>query len=624
MDNIKYYSENVKHFSEKEQKQIVVQSYISTLFGNDFAPIKSAYINADTEFRFYRTSQDTVKGCPLDMPKSLTYGNAIITPKQHKRHKLHFTFAQLYDCARNGNIPNIVLAKAYQKQLKKSPLIRSVDGKGATHYFRGAIKGMPAYNKKYKYRLWDWCDALQSLGGYFYFLTITYSPNQHGIDIIQAWKTFKKQLDTLFNQLRKAYGIEYASVCEATTKGYPHAHIILQSAKPLHDTSKKYKGGDPIFDGQFREYLVEHVPSPIFKLQYATTGGLKGYLAKYVSKTKITDVSKFIKNPTKVSKEWRKALASCILPVASGVRQFQCSRPISRLAQQKQESYLETKKREPQQSATISSISSISRASMPEYEVLGQYVAPWATGEALKDLIVLLTNSACPVVSSLKILSKKSDKALKAFETALETGNAKEIEQHFKQNGIPLKCKGCFLSFYLEKMQNKPEIIDNLLTSSPVYKSSDPWKENLQFDSPKNKDEYLHNSFLSPIIIDTFSNADLKVVADYNGVREIWYKNDATGEKTQREVDRFMFNRHVNHSKVVIAPDLLTPQEKARQKKLEKQKQEEQDFKAVLQRLNEKYKLNEPGVVHFPDGTYLTRDDLCKKYGYDNYSQREK
>lgn len=319
----------VNDLSDYQLNSILLQSAISKLPGMHDYPEKSVKIDDNSYIRFHEIPKSEKQICHLGIPdsKQLTlYHRPLEAKKLTPREEI---FPEFFKQARKGHVTARCALEAYQTQLKRAPCIMQQFPDKSGNFFFGAIKGSAKYNDRRAYILKKQGEFIQSMGGFFYFLTITYDIKTHGKDQIKAWQLFRDHCSTTLRALRDKYKIQYIGVLESTTKGYPHAHIVLRTEEDIGDGKKEIKGGEPITRGILFQHLQEIVRSRVFLLQHAVPSKLQNYLIKYVSKG-VHEIGKLSNSgQVRLSKSKRKSLYSCMYPVCARVRQFFCSRAVS-------------------------------------------------------------------------------------------------------------------------------------------------------------------------------------------------------------------------------------------------------------------------------------------------------
>jgi hypothetical protein len=274
----------------------------------------------------HKKGEVTVPRCPFALPLEITKERADKLRMNHERRPPEERFPELWAAAQNGAVKTPVVERAYRKHMARRPLVH-VTNEDASHYvFRGKQKGCPWYNDNLRANLDHAAKKLTELGGHFYFLTITYAYKIHGKAIPHAWRTFNAHVGKLMQALTRKFQTKYICVYESTSRGYPHAHIIIQSKEALDEIGDQFKPGQEVLAGVLKKFLRPRLQSPVYMLQKALPSSLAGYLCKYVSKGLIPPSSAIPKTDPKSRSSHRKALLSCMLPVIAGTRAIRMSK----------------------------------------------------------------------------------------------------------------------------------------------------------------------------------------------------------------------------------------------------------------------------------------------------------
>jgi hypothetical protein len=396
-----------------------------------------------------------VYNCPLGVPSSLQRDDFSPPGSRSPRIPMAKKYKALYEEAEKGYIPNGLLLATFQRRMKERPVVYSENETGEGYMFHGLIKGCPDYNRILEEKITARSARLINNYEAFYFLTVTYAQNLHGLNIPEAWQIFNMQLGSLMHSIQRKYNGGYVCVLESTFRGYPHAHIILGLPSTPDIKHKRLSPGKVVKYGRLFGFLKKRMPSPVFKLQVADIKGLKNYLTKYVSKglDKLIDNKKT--GQSTLSKDEKKALLSCMCPVLASVRQFRSS---VRDGQKKTvlDDFIDPGHRERLEMASKMGI--------------------WDSS-ASAVLISFLNNLTVNCrAHAWAIFNSSGKEAYKKFMGYYESSNYDQIRD-FKRSSYPLGCPGCVITDFLDKISGKPReniqpIVIGRVNNQPVLKDT--------------------------------------------------------------------------------------------------------------------------------------------------------
>jgi hypothetical protein len=400
----------------------------------------------------YKTkTEKTVKNCPFHIP--ITFQEKILAPPRARgqRKDPAKKYPQLWREAERGQVSNNTLLDTYKLRMMERPIFFAYDETGEAAVYRGMVKGCDAYNSMIKDRCDFQTEKLLQEYKCYYFLTLTYAINTYGRNIIEAWRIFNHQLKVIFKALRNKYNMGYVCVLEATNKGYPHAHIILGTIKPVEKFHKKLTDGKEIETGKLYHFIDDRVASPVFKLQKAGGEGLKKYLGKYVTKsTEEITKNKKPKNKTLKAAD-RKALLSCLMPVLAQVRQFRFSGRSGLVEQAKELDFTEE-----------------------EIDVLRAAVEIGMPSEGADLILIRSLNKLLPRCRAhvwgvfFSPIKKFFEQDIGYYSTA-----PPEVEERFKRGAYPLGCPGCIITKLYDKLTGKnylhPKPVADVKTPGVLY-----------------------------------------------------------------------------------------------------------------------------------------------------------
>lgn len=217
------------------------------------------------------------------------------------------------------------MLKDFAMHLRRQPMILTVKDDDSGCFFPAPIKGSAMYNEKYRRRITEASRILGETYDAVFFLTITYSVNQHGHDYINAWKSFQEHGLKIKRELRRKLKVEYVEVVESTRNGYPHSHILLGVNNKAWLPKKSDLRGTKVVKGRLVRLLVKYLPSPVFELKLAEDKKVANYLMKYITKTMTADSLETASSTGELSSKDTKGFLSCFMPILSETRQFRIS-----------------------------------------------------------------------------------------------------------------------------------------------------------------------------------------------------------------------------------------------------------------------------------------------------------
>lgn len=191
-------------------------------------------------------------------------------------------------------------------------MLQTENSKGNIAWFEGNAKGTARYNTLQRGKILDFVTEHSSKKYDCFFLTITCDTKKYS-NRADAWENFlQKDVYKVTEKLRKHYSGEYVATLESTTKGYPHAHIMMFVPKNTFPELKYYHNQQRVKKGRLFDLVSRSVFSPIFDLQAAKGKNLKWYLTKYIGKGIEESVFDIIKKDGELKKSDRKQLQEFI------------------------------------------------------------------------------------------------------------------------------------------------------------------------------------------------------------------------------------------------------------------------------------------------------------------------
>lgn len=199
---------------------------------------------------------------------------------------------------------------------------------GVTTSFWGMAKGTPSYNEFMRRRIIDTASILSEECAQCLVATPTVEALADGRSRIKQWQEFAKRLSKLEKGLKKRFNIKMIVALESTKKMNPHAHIQIFLPFKFTDFKWRYSRSGKhkyICGGALRDAITELWGKEIVDLQECRPESVKWYLSKYCSKNMSLDCLKMTKKE-KLSDDDVKEVATILLPMLAGVRQFRLPR----------------------------------------------------------------------------------------------------------------------------------------------------------------------------------------------------------------------------------------------------------------------------------------------------------
>lgn len=196
-------------------------------------------------------------------------------------------------------------------------------------------KGNSRYNKKQSGRILDRLREFGAQNMDCIFLTQTCDPSKYK-SIGDAWENFyKKEVEPVWEPLRKYHSAVKVSVMESTKKGYPHIHNLIFFPKGKFQELSKLKNGTKLKFGRLYNFIRDRVYSRIFDIKTVSGQHKIFYLTKYLRKGIENPVRNILqKNFSDLDKSEIKLLNEFVFLTAYGKRKILMSQ--SKTAKQSQ------------------------------------------------------------------------------------------------------------------------------------------------------------------------------------------------------------------------------------------------------------------------------------------------
>lgn len=455
MEKIAYTHINVNNLSLQELTKIFYDGLLTR--ATDHKEVRDYYVI--DEYQIYIPNLGlglAHKDCGFEVPEPLQLAGK--RAKRRARADKKERFKVIYKHKKDKIISDALLLVMEAIQLATARYISIEREIGKFISYKGTVKGSDAYNYKLMQKCREDAKKMQEGANYFYFLTITYSPNLLSEDRELAFKHFNDAKGKLIKQIKRSFHVNIQCFTEVTNLGYPHAHMIIYSEKPLCSEKKKVTTPQKIKRGKLFDFIQKNVDCPIFDLKKAVPGKLANYLVKYMAKsTKKTDDGKAVKD-IKLSKNQRKELMTRYFPCVFNYK-----------------SYVTTwtkKKNAKKENKFVNFINYFNQKFGHEMPALEKLQGMDKILEAARRAALLINfrikenvNCAGRAFFLKRIpftpLSKRSLGQQEAkFVPAALAGEA---------IAVPLGCRGCKFRNLLRENYQNPDFLQKLMTTRPFY-----------------------------------------------------------------------------------------------------------------------------------------------------------
>ena len=253
------------------------------------------------------TDKSKIKPIPNDF-----YYNQEPFKKKHDLNKTRNKLSWVKEVLEKRNLNDEELKFCTKVVSSSLMMLQTENSKGSIAWFEGNAKGTTRYNILQRGKILDFVTEHSNKEFDCFFLTITCDTKKYR-SRANAWENFlQRDVYKVTENLRKHYQGEYVATLESTTKGYPHAHIMMFVPKGAFPELKYYHNQQKIKKGRLFELVSRSVFSPIFDLQAAKGKNLKWYLTKYIGKGIEESVFDIIKKNGELKKTDRKLLQEFI------------------------------------------------------------------------------------------------------------------------------------------------------------------------------------------------------------------------------------------------------------------------------------------------------------------------
>lgn len=319
METITNVIEIVKNPSDEMLEKAVDQNIFMRAYGG-VQPTHILELDNGMQIAFSRDIGEAAPHCLFGVPT--THAGSPQEKKKRKRKSPEEIFP-LYEKISTAEVPSdLHLCVTRENQLSRAVYVKLDNYNDTKRVLKGRVKGDAAYNYALQQKAIHDVEEMAQHNEYAYFLTTTYSPNDFGTNRENAFALFKEELTKFKKALKRKWDCEIASVVEVTDKGYPHAHLIIFTNKPLIPDYIKERKSKGIIAGNFYKWILKHWKLGFINLKRAKNDKLGRYIAKYMGKGNFnSDPAKDSKS-LKLTKNVRKGLMTTFFPCLYGYRAY--------------------------------------------------------------------------------------------------------------------------------------------------------------------------------------------------------------------------------------------------------------------------------------------------------------
>lgn len=319
METIANVIEIVKNPSDEMLEKAVLQNIFMRAYGG-VQPTHILELDNGMQIAYSKDIGEAASHCLFGVPS--THAGLPQEKKKGKRKSPEeiFLFIEKINTA---EVPSdAYLCATREVQLSRAVYIKLDYYNGTKRCIKGRVKGDAAYNYSLQQKAIRDVEEMAQRNEYAYFLTLTYSPNDFEKNRAKAFALFKEELTKFKKAAKRKYDCEIASVVEVTDKGYPHAHLIMFTNKPLIPDYIKERKSKGIISGNFYKWILKHWKLGFINLKRAKNDKLGRYIAKYMGKGNFnSDPAKDSKS-LKLTKNVRKGLMTTFFPCLYGYRAY--------------------------------------------------------------------------------------------------------------------------------------------------------------------------------------------------------------------------------------------------------------------------------------------------------------
>lgn len=319
MKKIIYPKELVKYLPRETYEKLVKDGIIHAL---NPSKVPLAYLEVFTGILLPIFDSSFVKSnpCIFGVPQELA-----IAGKKKGRGKGRSRkekYKNIYKHKSDFTISDELIQLACDITRDSAPIFSKARPDRTVFTWRADYKGSAYYMYKQGQKIIEMVKEMSEVYEYCYFLTTTYDANLFDGDREKAFEEFLKEQQKLIKSLKRKYGTEAVKVIEVTNRGYPHAHILFFSNKPLGRFAQKKKKSQIIKQGAFYNFVKNKCTLGRIQLKTVENNGVHKYISKYIAKANFDAEAKGKTKKKKMSASARKAKMSAIFPSVFGYRAF--------------------------------------------------------------------------------------------------------------------------------------------------------------------------------------------------------------------------------------------------------------------------------------------------------------
>ena len=322
MKRIIYPKEIIKYLPQKFYEKLVQDAFIHAL-----NPVKvpPAYLEILTGIAIpvFDSSFNQKNICMFGVPQEL----AIPMRKKGrgKGRNRKEKYKEVYLHKADYTISDEVIQLACDITRDSAPIFSQARPDKTVFSWRANYKGSAYYMYQQGQKIIEAAKEMAGEYKYCYFLTTTYVANLFDGDREIALDVFIKEQQKFIKAAKRKYEIETIKVMEVTNRGYPHAHMLLFSNKPLGRFGQKKKKSQIIKQGYFFNFAKAKCTLGRIQLKTVENDGVHKYISKYIAKANFDAEAKGQTKKKKMSASARKAKMSAIFPSVFGYRAFSCT-----------------------------------------------------------------------------------------------------------------------------------------------------------------------------------------------------------------------------------------------------------------------------------------------------------
>lgn len=317
--NITYTVVNVNKIPQKKLQEILLDGYLYKI--NPIIHPKRWLCDLENKIYLpYFGTEKRYSNCVFDVKANATTDIPVYT--HHKRTPATERFKVMSKYHQEKFIPDHILECIKEIQLSTATVISINKNYHEWFTIKTKVKGCPVYNHQLADKALEDGKAFSQKNPWVYFLTLTYDFNNLGSDRVFANKYFKEEKQKVIKKLKRKFGVEVQSFTEVTNRGYPHAHLVIYSPRPLCGEKSPPKTVKKIKRGILFDTVKTSITSPVFDLRKATSAKVAGYLVKYIAKSTKTNPESEKGRNGKLSAKKRKELMTNFFPCVYSYRAY--------------------------------------------------------------------------------------------------------------------------------------------------------------------------------------------------------------------------------------------------------------------------------------------------------------